>query len=58
MIAIGVGVLWAAYAVGIWGYCLVRSYNVTFGQLFHAQWGGGAAEGSAGLIKPPAAAAA
>lgn len=54
MIAIGLGVLWGGYTVGIWGYCLVRGYNVPFTQLFGSTWGGGAGEGSAGPITPAA----
>jgi hypothetical protein len=33
MPAIGMGVLWAGYAVGLYGYCLIKGYDVTFGQL-------------------------
>jgi hypothetical protein len=40
MIAIGVGLAWAGYAIGIWGYCLVRGCNVTFMQLFKPTWPG------------------
>lgn len=27
------GVLWVGYTGGLWGYCLVRGYNVGLGQL-------------------------
>jgi hypothetical protein len=40
MVAIGVGTLWLGYAVGIWGYCLVRGYDVPFTGVFHSQWPG------------------
>lgn len=40
MIPVGVGVVFAAYTTGIWGYCLVRGYNVKFTQLFAATWPG------------------
>lgn len=40
MIPIGVGITFAAYTVGIWGYCLVRGYNVKFTQLFATTWPG------------------
>lgn len=40
MIPIGVGITFAAYTVGIWGYCLVRGYNVKFTQLFASAWPG------------------
>lgn len=39
MVAVGFGVLWFAYAVGIYGYCLVRGYAVGFGDLFHLSGG-------------------
>ena len=26
--------VWAGYGVGLWGWCLVRDYDVTLGQLF------------------------
>jgi hypothetical protein len=52
MIPIGVGVVWLAYTTGIWGYCLVRGYNVTFRQLFSPTWPAGKAAAS-GLVIPP-----
>jgi hypothetical protein len=36
------GIIWAGYAVGIWGYCLVKNYDVTFGELFASTWPGAA----------------
>lgn len=50
MIAIGLGLAWAGYAAGIWGYCLVRGYDVTFRQCFAATWPGKgtAGEGTSG----------
>jgi hypothetical protein len=30
--------LWGGYTIGLWGYCLVRGYDVTFPQLFAMQW--------------------
>lgn len=39
MVAVGFGVLWFAYAVEIYGYCLVRGYAVGFGDLFHLSGG-------------------
>lgn len=51
MTALGLGAAWAAYTVGIWGYCLVRGYNVTFTSLMSASWtsyGGGVIPGKAG----------
>ena len=40
MVAVGLAVLWAGYAIGIWGYCLVKDYDVTFPQLFASTWPG------------------
>ena len=33
MIAVGMLLTWAGYSVGLWGWCLLRGYNVTLGQL-------------------------
>ena len=38
MVAIGVGMVWLAYTGGLYGYCLVRGYNVTLKQLLSPQW--------------------
>jgi hypothetical protein len=38
--AIGFAVAWAGYAIGIWGYCLLRDYNVTLPGLFKTTWPG------------------
>lgn len=40
MIPIGLGVVWVGYTAGIWGYCLVRNYNVTLVQLMKTTWPG------------------
>ncbi len=40
MVAIPIGLTFAAYTIGIWGYCLVKSYDVTFPNLFRATWPG------------------
>jgi hypothetical protein len=40
MVAIGMGLVFAGYAVGIWGYCLVRGYDVSFANVFAPQWPG------------------
>ena len=42
MIPVGLGLVLAGYAVGIWGYCLVRGYNVPFLQLWGPVWPGAA----------------
>lgn len=41
MIALGLGTVWAGYYLLMYGYCLVRGYNVTFGALMHSTWPGG-----------------
>jgi hypothetical protein len=51
MVAIGMLLTWAGYAVTIWGYCLVRGYDVTFMQVFGARWPSGGAD-AGGLIGP------
>jgi hypothetical protein len=38
--------VFAGYAVGLWGYCLVRGYNVTFADVFKTEWPGGGASGT------------
>lgn len=33
MPAIGMGLVWGGWTLGLWGYCLIRGYDVTLGQL-------------------------
>jgi hypothetical protein len=40
VVAIGLAMVWAGYAAGIWGYCLVRGYDVSFANVFASQWPG------------------
>lgn len=40
MVAIGMALVFAGYAVGIWGYTLVRGYDVSFGNVFAMAWPG------------------
>lgn len=40
MVAIGMGLLFAGYAVALYGYCLIRGYNVTFADVFKPAWPG------------------
>ena len=40
MVALGMGLLFGAYAVGLYGYCLVRGYDVSFRDVFRTQWQG------------------
>lgn len=38
MVAVGMALIWAGYAVGLWGYCLLNTYDITFTQLFSSAW--------------------
>ena len=40
MIPIGVFMAWGGYTIAMWGYCLVRGYNVTFLSMFKTTWPG------------------
>lgn len=40
MIALGVGTVWVGYYLFMYGYCLVRGYDVSIGQLMGATWPG------------------
>lgn len=40
MVALGVGTMWAGYSIALWGYCLVRGYDVPFTALFRSTWPG------------------
>lgn len=33
MVAVGMLLIWGGYSAGLWGWCLIRDYDVTFGQL-------------------------
>ena len=44
MIVIGMGLVFAGYWASLWGYCLIRGYDVTFTQMARPQWPGAAAE--------------
>jgi hypothetical protein len=33
MVAVGMLLIWGGYSAGLWGWCLLRDYDVTFGQL-------------------------
>jgi len=45
MVPIGMALAWGGYTLGMWGYCLVRGYDVTFMQLFKPVWPGKQAAG-------------
>lgn len=40
LVPVAFAVTWAGYTLGIWGYCLVRGYNVTFMDCFKTMWPG------------------
>ena len=40
MIPVGMGLTFAAYTLGLWGYCLCRSYDVPFSALWQQTWPG------------------
>jgi hypothetical protein len=47
MAAVGVGIVWAAYFLGLYGYCLVRGYNITPKQLLATNWANAIKQGLA-----------
>jgi hypothetical protein len=51
VIALGMGVGWAGYYLGMWGYCLIRGYDTPFASLFKGKWPGPAAN-AAGPAPP------
>jgi hypothetical protein len=53
MIIVGLGLAWVAYAAGIYGYCLVRGYNVGFTQLFKPVWPGNSGAAQAPFTPGP-----
>ncbi len=38
MVAIGMVLVWGGYYLGLWGYCLVNGYDVTFQSLAGTTW--------------------
>lgn len=52
MIPIGLGIVFLSYAAGIWGFCLIRGYNVPFMKLFSPQWPGGKTTAAKAPAKP------
>lgn len=40
MVAIGMALVWAGYTAGIWGFCLIRGYDVSFANVFAPRWPG------------------
>lgn len=53
MVAIGMALVWGGYTIGIWGYCLVNGYDVTFTSLFRTGWAS-AAQAAPAPVLPPA----
>ena len=50
--AVALGICWAGYTLGIWGYCLVRGYDVPFTGLFSSTWPGGGQQPASGTVPP------
>lgn len=44
MVALGLGTVWAGYYLFMYGYCLIRGYNVGFTDLIHSAWPGTASK--------------
>lgn len=40
MVVIGMGLMFGSYAIGMYGYCLIRGYDVSFRDLFRGAWQG------------------
>jgi hypothetical protein len=38
MTALSMGIILAGYAIGLYGYCLLRGYDITVKQLFSRNW--------------------
>lgn len=38
MVAIAIGLVWAGYTGALYGYCLLRGYNITPRQLLSPSW--------------------
>ena len=57
MVAIGMALMWAGYAVGLWGYALVQGYDLPFTALFRTSWPQQGQASAGGVGTPPAGAA-
>ena len=53
MVAIGMFLIWGGYAFGLWGYCLVNGYDVTFQSLFGTTWQSASQASPAAPMLPP-----
>lgn len=38
MAGIGIALVWVSYTFGLYGYCLIKGYNLSFKQLFSTSW--------------------
>jgi hypothetical protein len=47
MLPVGMLLTWAGYSVSLWGWCLIRGYNVTLGQLMSPTHPYGSGKGQA-----------
>jgi hypothetical protein len=47
MLPVGMLLTWAGYSVSLWGWCLIRGYNVTLGQLMSPAHPYGSGKGEA-----------
>ena len=47
MLAAGMLIIWGGYSVSLWGWCLLRGYNVTLGQLMSPAHPYGSGKGQA-----------
>lgn len=45
MLPVGMLLVWAGYSVSLWGWCLIRGYDVTLGQLMSPTHPYGAGKG-------------
>jgi hypothetical protein len=54
MVAIGMALIWGGYYLGLWGYCLVNGYDVTFTSLAGTKWTSAPQSGPAQQLPLPA----
>jgi hypothetical protein len=47
MLPVGMLLMWAGYSVSLWGWCLIRGYDVTLGQLMSPTHPYGSGKGQA-----------
>jgi len=38
MSGLGIGIIFIAYGFGLWGYCMLKDYDVNIYQLFDQEW--------------------